>query len=213
MTADETQPGETAEAAETAEAEKPEGIDSAEGIDATAKAPGRLGRVAAQAKQRLSGNVLVAALAGLMAVSLALLGAMFWLLWRPDEATDADAAKSAVAAASEGTVAVLSYSPDTVDQNVTTAKSHLTGDFLKYYDEFTKAVVVPAAKQKSIKSTAVVLRAAVSELHPDSAKLLLFVNQSTLSKERPQPSFTNSSVAVTLTKTDGVWLISAFTPL
>ncbi len=213
MTADETPPGETAEAAETAEAEKSEALEPAEGIDATAKAPGRLGRVAAQAKQRLSGNVLVAALAVLLGASLTLLGILYWVLWRPDEATDADAAKSAVAAASEGTVAVLSYSPETVDQNVTTAKSHLTGDFLKYYDEFTKAVVVPAAKQKSIKSTAVVLRAAVSELRPDSAKLLLFVNQSTLSKERPQPSFTNSSVAVTLTKTDGVWLISGFTPL
>ena len=204
MTADETPAEETTE------------VDTAEAIDGTGvegPGPGRLGRFAAQAKQRLSGNVVVAALAVLTAASLVLLGVLFWVLWRPDEATDADAAKSAVAAASEGTVAVFSYAPDTLDHDISAAKSHLTGDFLKYYDQFTKSMVIPAVKLKAIKATAVVLRAAVSELHPDSAKVLLFVNQSTLSKERPQPSFANSSVSVTLTKADGVWLISSFTPL
>ena len=202
-----------AEVDETAEVEKSADIGAAEAAEGTVREPGRLGRAAAQVKQRLSGNVLATALALLTVASLTLLGVLFWVLWRPDEATDADAAKSAVAAATEGTVAVLSYSPDTLDHDISAAKSHLTGDFLKYYDEFTKAVVVPAAKQKSIKANAVVLRAAVSELRPDSATLLLFVNQSTQSKERPQPSFTNSSVSVTLTKADGAWLISAFTPL
>lgn len=125
---------------------------------------------------------------------------------------DAAAAKSAIAAASDGTIAILSYSPDTLDRDFSTARSHLTGDFLSYYDQFTQQIVAPAAKQKAVKTTAVVLRGALTEFHPDSATVLLFINQSTQSRDRPEPSTTSSSVLVTLTKADGKWLISQFNP-
>lgn len=186
--------------------------DSAEIADAKAK-PGRLKGFGARARKTLSGRIAVAALALLVVASLSLLGALYWFSYRPDRATDAAAAKSAISAASEGTIAVLSYSPDTLDRDFSSAKSHLTGDFLSYYDQFTQQIVAPAAKQKAVKTTAVVLRAAVSELHPDSAVVLLFVNQSTQSKDRPEPTFTNSSVSVTLTKAHDKWLISSFNPV
>lgn len=51
------------------------------------------------------------------------------------------------------------------------------------------------------------------EIRPDSAKVLVFLNQETSSKERPDPSLTASSVVVSLTKVDGNWLISAFDPV
>jgi Mce-associated membrane protein len=135
----------------------------------------------------------------------------FW--YRPDRATDAAAAKSTIAAASEGTIAILSYSPETLDRDLASAKSHLTGDFLSYYTKFTEQIVAPAAKQKSVKTSAVVVRAAVSELHPDSAVVLVFVNQSTVSADRPEPTLNSSSVLVTLTKAAGKWLISSFNPV
>lgn len=116
-------------------------------------------------------------------------GATGWLYleqYRPDQQTDSGAARAAVAAASDGTIALLSYSPDTLDQDFATARSHLAGDFLSYYDQFTQQIVAPAAKQKSLKTTAKVVRAAVSELHPDSAVVLVFVDQSTTSKDTPQ---------------------------
>jgi len=149
----------------------------------------------------------------LVVASVALLAFVFWFYYRPDRATNDEAAKAAVSAASEGAVAVLSYSPDTLDRDFSSAKSHLTGDFLSYYDQFTTQIVAPAAKQKSLKTTAVVLRAALSEFHPDSAVVLLFVNQSTQSKDRPEPTLSNSSVSVTMKKADGKWLISSFSPL
>jgi Mce-associated membrane protein len=213
---------ETAEVEETADAENPTDVDSAsnsddtddtDDIDDRGKEPGRLKRFAAQAKKRSSGKVLPAVVALLVVASLALLGGLYWFSYRPDRATDAAAAKAAISAASEGTVAVLSYSPDTLDRDFSSAKSHLTGDFLSYYDQFTQQIVAPAAKQKSVKTSAVVLRAAVSELHPDSAVVLLFVNQSTQSKDRPEPAFSNSSVTVMLTKANGKWLISSFNPV
>ncbi len=220
MSAEETSAQKTAEVDETAEVEETatpaEDIDAAEdaaAVDGERAGPGRLKRLAAQAKKRSSGKILPAVLALLVVASLGLLGGLYWFSYRPDRASDAAANKAAISAASEGTVAVLSYSPDTLDRDFSSAKSHLTGDFLSYYDQFTQQIVAPAAKQKSVKTTAVVLHAAVSELRPDSAVVLLFVNQSTQSKDRPEPTFTNSSVSVTLSKANGKWLISSFNPV
>lgn len=213
MTADETSVEETPEIEETADVEKTADAGPAEDIDDTGAAPGRLKRFTNWVKQLLSGKILAALLALLVLISLALLVLVFWSLYRPDRATNDAAAKAAISAASEGTVAVLSYSPDTLDRDFSSAKSHLTGDFLTYYNQFTQQIVAPAAKQKSVKTTAVVLRAALSEFHPNSAVVLLFVNQSTQSKDRPEPTLTSSSVVVQLTKADGKWLISSFNPV
>ena len=214
MTADETSvvetPASEADAEETADAEGTDRIDDPNSDDSR---PGRLKRFAARAKPLVSGRILAGLLALLVTASLVSLGCSLYFLYRPDRETDAAAVKSALSAASDGTVAVLSYSPDTVDRDFSSAKSHLTGDFLKYYEQFTQQIVGPAAKQKGVKTTAVVLRAAVSgEFHPDSAVVLLFVNQTTQSKDRPEPTMTSSSVLATMTKTDGAWLISSFNP-
>lgn len=218
MTADETSVEETQETAaidETAAAEETpevETVEDVEDIDGEGVAPVKLTRFA-RLKKRLSGKIIPTLVALLVVASVALLAVVFWFYYRPDRATNDAAAKAAVSAASEGAVAVLSYSPDTLDRDFSSAKSHLTGDFLSYYDQFTTQIVAPAAKQKSLKTTAVVLRAALSEFHPDSAVVLLFVNQSTQSKDRPEPTLSNSSVLVTMKKADGKWLISSFSPL
>jgi Mce-associated membrane protein len=133
--------------------------------------------------------------------------------YRPDQQTDTAAAQSAVDAARDGTVALLSYKPDTLNQDFAAAKSHLTGDFLNYYDQFTQQIVTPAAKEKALTTTAQVVGAAASEVHPNSAVVLVFVNQVTTSKERPDPAMASSSVLVSLTKVHGTWLITKFQPV
>ncbi|ORA19146.1 hypothetical protein BST12_18010 [Mycobacterium angelicum] len=143
-------------------------------------------------------------------------GVTAWLYvkqYQPDQQTDPSVARAAINAASDGTVALLSYSPDTLDKDFATAKSHLSGDFLSYYDQFTQQIVAPAAKQKSLKTTAHVMRAAISELHPNSAVVLVFVDQNTTSKDSPDPSMAASSVLVNLALVDGKWLITKFTPV
>jgi Mce-associated membrane protein len=178
-----------------------------------AAASGRRKRAVAVLKKRPSGKILAAVLTLLVVASLGVLGGVFYSVYLPDRDTDAAAAKTVLSTASEGAVAILSYSPETIDRDVASAKSRLTGNFLKYYSQFTDQIVGPAAKQKSVKQTAIVLRSALSELHPDTADVLLFVNESTQSKDRPEPTFQNSSVLVRLTKVDGKWLISEFTPV
>jgi len=133
--------------------------------------------------------------------------------FRPIQQTDAKVASTVVNAASDGTVALLSYSPDSLEKDFAAAKSHLSGDFLSYYTEFTEQIVAPAAKQKSLTTTARVMGAALSELHPDSAVVLVLVDQSTTSKDNPDPSVTASSVLVSLTRVHGSWLITKFDPV
>jgi Mce-associated membrane protein len=73
--------------------------------------------------------------------------------------------------------------------------------------------VVPAVQKKQLTQTAAVVRAAVSELQPDSAVVLVFLNETTVSKDRPQPLITPSGVRITLTKVGGSWLISKLDPV
>ena len=143
-------------------------------------------------------------------------GVATWLYfkqYRPDQQTDASVARTVVDAATDGTVALLSYSADSLDRDFANARSHLAGDFLSYYDQFTQQTVAPMAKQKSMKTTGKVTGAAVSELHPDSAVVLVFVDQVTTTKDSPQPSMAVSSVLVRMSRVNGNWLITKFTPV
>jgi Mce-associated membrane protein len=143
-------------------------------------------------------------------------GVTAWLYfdqYQPKRQTDPGVARAVVTAASDGTVALLSYSPESLDKDFANAKSHLSGDFLSYYNEFTEQIVAPAAKQKSLKTIAHVIGAGVSELHPNSAVVLVFVDQSTTSKDKPDPAMAASSVRVSLSRVNGNWLITKFDPV
>lgn len=157
--------------------------------------------------RRLLAAVLVAA------ASVAAAVALYLTQYRTDVQTDSAAASSAVDAASDGTTALLTYRPDTLDSDLTAAKAHLTGEFLTYYGKFSDEILQPAAKDRAVTAEASVVRAAPVEIHPDTAKVLVYVNQTTASRERPDAAASASSVMVTLTKVDGRWLISAFDPL
>jgi len=167
---------------------------------------------------RRSARVVVGRI-GAIVLAVALIasgGLAAWLYlgqYRDGQETGGTAANVALDAAKTGTVALLSYSPESLDKDFAAAKSHLTGDFLSYYTQFTQQIVTPAAKQKSVKTAASVVRAAVSDMHPDSAVVLVFINQNTISKENPDGSFAASAVKVGLKKINDTWLISSFDPV
>jgi Mce-associated membrane protein len=135
---------------------------------------------------------------------------IFYFDYRPDLQTDNAAAHQVIKAASDGAVALLSYSPATLDRDFANAKSRLTEDYLAYYQRFTDQIVGPAAQRGQVTTTATVVKAAVAELHPSSAVVLVFVKQKTKSKEKPEPVVTSSSLRVALTKVSGSWLIDKF---
>jgi Mce-associated membrane protein len=148
----------------------------------------------------------------LVVTALGVPAGLFFILYRPDQQVGDAAAHQAIRAASDGAVAVLSYAPDNLDRDFAKAKSYLTGDFLAYYTKFAEQIAAMAL-QKHITETAQVVRAAVSELHPKSAVVLVFINQTATSKEKPEPQTTASSARVTLTKVKSSWLISKLDPL
>jgi Mce-associated membrane protein len=144
--------------------------------------------------------------------AVGLAGALFFVQYRPNQQTDDVAAHAAIKAASDGAVALLSYSPETLDNDVAAGKSHLTGELLRYFTGFSQYFVAPAVRQQRVKASASVLRAAVADMHPNSAVVLLFVHQTTSSKDKPDPVLSTNSVRVTLTKVNGSWLIAKFEP-
>lgn len=98
----------------------------------------------------------------LLVASAGAAGGVYWWLYRPDQQALGlslfsmnvnnqiqERQKQVTDAARDGTVALLSYAPDTLDKDLANAKSHLTGEFLKYYSQFTDQIVAPAAKQKA----------------------------------------------------------------
>lgn len=131
----------------------------------------------------------------------------FWFVYRADLQTDDAAARQAIRAASDGAVALLSYSPATLDRDFANAKSRITDDYLTYYQRFADQIVGPSAQRAQVTTTASVVKAAVSELRPNSAVVLVFIRQKTASKEKPEPVVTSSGLRVAMTKINESWLI------
>lgn len=148
---------------------------------------------------------------GFLVISIAVAAAVYFGPHRNDRETAA-ASGQALAAAQQGAVALLSYAPDTLERDLSNARSHLTGDFLTYYSQFADQILTPAARQKDVHASASVVRAAVIDARPDTAHVLLFINQTTTSRDNPAPAQAASSVKVGLTKADGSWRISSFDP-
>lgn len=136
-----------------------------------------------------------------------------YLKWQDGSLCDAPAARTAsVQAATESTMALLSYRPETVQQDLEAARGRLTGTFLNAYTQLTHDVVIPGAKQKQISAVATVPGTASLSTSADHAVVLLFVNQ-TITVGQDAPTSTASSVRVTLDKIEGRWLISQFDPV
>jgi Mce-associated membrane protein len=146
-------------------------------------------------------------------LALLLASAAGFLKWQDASVRDAAVARAeSVRAATDGTIALLSYRPDTVQSDLEAARGRLTGTFLDAYTKLTHDVVIPGAKQKQISAVATVPGAASKSATANHAVVLLFVNQ-TVIVGQDAPTNSASSVRVTLDKIDGRWLISGFDPV
>lgn len=166
----------------------------------------------AKSRRRIGWAEIVAfGLLPLAAVSLTLVAG--YLKWQGSAVRGADAAQAeSVQAAREAVAALLSYQPDTAEQDLATVRDLLTGDFKVEYTQLTKEVVIPAAKEQKIGAVATAPAAAAVSATADRAVALVFVNQ-TVTIGDGAPTDTASSVRVAMEKIDGRWLISEFTPV
>lgn len=170
------------------------------------------GAAAPAARQRPTLSRVVA-FALLPALALLLALGAGYLKWQDNGVRNGEvAAASSMQAARDGTVALLSYTPDKVEQQLNAARDLLTGQFRDSYTSLTNDVVIPGAKQKQIAAVATVPAAASVSATPEKAVVLVFVNQ-TVTVGNDAPTDTNSSVRVTLEKVGTRWLISEFDPV
>jgi Mce-associated membrane protein len=136
-----------------------------------------------------------------------------YLKWQEGAAREAHTARvQSVQEAKDATAALLSYRPDTVEKDLGAAEGRLTGDFRNSYASLIHDVVIPGAKQKQISAVATIPAAASVSATGNHAVVLVFVNQ-TVTVGAEAPTATASAVRVTLDKTAGRWLISAFDPV
>jgi Mce-associated membrane protein len=149
----------------------------------------------------------------LPAVALLLALGAGYLKWMDNSVRDSEIARDqSVQVAKDSTIALLSYKPDTVEQQLGAARDLLTGDFRDSYTSLTNDVVIPGAKQKQISAVATVPAMASVSADPRHAVVLVFVNQ-TVIVGQDAPTDTASSVRVTLDKIGDRWLISKFDPV
>jgi Mce-associated membrane protein len=148
----------------------------------------------------------------LPAAALLLASAAGVLKFQEDSAGGADPVRESVRAATDGTVALLSYRPETVQKDLEAARGRLTGSFLDAYTKLTHDVVIPGAQQKQISAVATVPAAASTSATASHAVVLLFIDQ-TVTVGKDAPTNTASIVRVTVDKVDNHWLISQFDPV
>jgi len=150
---------------------------------------------------------------GLPALALIIALGDGYLKWLDGTARESRAAAEAsVRAASESTLAILSYKPETVDRDLKTAAERLTAGFRQQYTQLVNDVVAPGAKQQHITAAATVPAAASVSATEKHAVVLVFVDQTT-TIGNDAPTQTTSSVRVSLENVDGRWLISQFDPV
>jgi Mce-associated membrane protein len=181
-----------------------ENDDLADEAEAADDAPAK------QAARFFWGRLLVAALPVLALVLTLGVGYLKWLDGTARESRLA--AEQSVRAASDSTIAILSYKPETVDRDLKAAADRLAEPFRQQYTQLVNDVVAPGAKQQHISAVATVPAAASVAATGKHAVVLVFVDQTTtIGTDAPTQS--TSSVRVSLDKVDGRWVISQFDPV
>ncbi|MEV5837672.1 hypothetical protein [Nocardia sp. NPDC052112] len=144
---------------------------------------------------------------GTLLVGLAVSTSWLGVICRNDRA-QADARAGVALAAADAATAVLTYHPDTVTDDLARARTHLSGDFATYFGKLGTDVVVPAARQRQMSSTATVTATSVVSADTAHAVALVFVNQVTTATDQQQPTATSSSLRLQLDWIDGRWLVT-----
>ena len=166
----------------------------------------------AKARRKISFSRL-SAFGVLPCLALLLAAAGGYLKWQSSSIRASQVSSiDSVSAAKDGTIAMLSYQPDTVEKDLGAARDRMTGTFKESYTRLTHDMVIPGAKQRHISAVATVPAAASVSATADHAVALVFVNQ-TVVVGSDAPSATASSVRVTLDKVGDRWLISGFDPV
>lgn len=136
-----------------------------------------------------------------------------YLKWQDSSIRDSDVARvQSLQAAKDSAIALLSFRPDTIENDVASARSHLTAQFQDTYTQVTREVLIPSTKEQHVTAAARVPAEASVSTSQNHAVVLVFIDQTVQVGSSP-PTEAPSSVRVTLDKVGERWLISGWDPL
>jgi Mce-associated membrane protein len=120
----------------------------------------------------------------------------------------ASAKKQSVVAARDAMTAVLSYNYQTIDKDIAHAESYLTGTFRTEYRETALKTVKDAALRYKATVKADVVYAGAIGATPNTAKVLVFVDQTANNTQLKAPRLDRNRVRLELRQVHGKWLVS-----
>lgn len=120
-----------------------------------------------------------------------------------------NARTSALAAAQLYVQKMYSFSPETISDNITFMMEHLTGAAKKEYESnVVEHRIAEQTKEQQVVATVTDQGSGVIENTRDTAKILLFVNQSATSGASGDIDVTPARVVYTMERRGGTWLIN-----
>lgn len=130
------------------------------------------------------------------------------------DATNASARAAALAAARQRTVDILSYrAGGQLAEDLARAKTGTTGAFRSDFETLAAQLIGPAVSQSDVSTSAKVAAAGVVSATRTQVVTLLFVDQVTRSVKTGESSSNSSRIRVTMTLSNGSWLISDLRPI
>ncbi|MGH3095543.1 MAG: hypothetical protein ACRDMV_06030 [Streptosporangiales bacterium] len=120
----------------------------------------------------------------------------------------ADVRKEAVTAGRAHAKVILSYDYRTLQRDFRRGQQATTGDFRTDYRKTTDKLVKKTAKKYHTVVTAKVVGASVVNAGEDKVRLLLYVDQNTVSDLKKNGRLDQNRVLMTLKDVNGKWLVS-----
>jgi Mce-associated membrane protein len=159
-------------------------------------------------------NWVLVVLAGLLVAALALDGFVVWreMSRRNAEEASARALHSALiqapSVAERAAGPLLSYRYDTLDRDLAEAQRYLTDAFRPGYTASIDELVRQEATRARATVEAQVLSSGVVEASGERADVLLFIDQTTTSPTRSEPTTALNRVVFSMVRRDGTWKVA-----
>ncbi|MFD7848242.1 h domain protein [Nocardia sp. NPDC059764] len=148
------------------------------------------------------------------AVMVAMLAAAGWFGYDTWHLKQLDHARTdSVATARKTVEGMFSYDFNSVDKALPKVADNLTGGFKDDYLKLVNESIAPGAKEKQLTVIASTQAGGVIDVDTKHAKVMLFLNQMTTSKDNPKATASGSRVRVDLEKSGDHWLVSEVTPI
>jgi Mce-associated membrane protein len=129
-------------------------------------------------------------------------------LWLHGQHQDDSRRAAALAAAKTGTAEILSYDYRRLAAGAKSTSALLTGNALSQYHDVQAPLLKAAPGLKAVVSAQVKVATVLSS-SSDTARVLLFVDQTSTSTKLTAPQLDQSRVVVGLVRRHGNWLISS----